>query len=91
MNVGLCVGGPLNGQQLASRYPKGVLLVDKPANACWIYEWNEARAVFVVRDEQPMPVHTEGPVSRYRAAEEPNYDVLAAPWVTSGGEAADGD
>lgn len=84
MYQGRCVGGPLDGQPARSRYPKGFLLVDRPAGQCWIYEWTGTR--FEVRDERPMPVHTEGPVNRYRAAEEPNYDVLAAPWVVSNGD-----
>jgi hypothetical protein len=81
MNSGLCRGGPLDGQSAVSRFPKGFLLVDKPAGECWIYEWDEENNEFIVRDEDPMLAMTEGPVNRYRAAEEPNYDVLAAPWA----------
>jgi hypothetical protein len=81
VNEGICIGGPLDGQPLVSRFPKGVLLVDRPAGLCWIYEWQPARGVFAVRDERPEPVHTEGPRNRYRAAAEANYDVCAAPWV----------
>ncbi|MEV1315380.1 hypothetical protein AB0J14_04765 [Micromonospora arborensis] len=94
MNEGVCEGGPLRGTVLVSRFPSGILLVDKPAGVCWIYEWQPDRGVFVVRDEQPAPVHTDGPVNRYRAAAEGTYDVVAAPWVVSpndGQEAADGN
>lgn len=79
MYEGICHGGPLNGRTIIVRRPKGFLLVDRPADQCWIYEWRDDR--FEVRDEQPAPVYVEGPVNRYRAAEEGNYDVVAAPWA----------
>ncbi|MFI7608908.1 hypothetical protein ACIBTV_27860 [Micromonospora sp. NPDC049366] len=94
---GACVGGPMDGQQAVSRFPRGFLLVDKPAGECWLYDWRDGG--FHVRDAAPMPVQ-DGPAdgpgdSRYRAAAEPFFDVLAAPWVTSpddDGEApTDGD
>lgn len=77
----MCRGGPLNGEKLLSRFPKGVLLVDRPSNRCWIYE--RRGDLFVVRNEEPMPILTEGPKNRRRAAEESNYDVVAAPWVVT--------
>lgn len=78
---GECHGGPLNGQTIVSRFPKGFLLVDKPANHCWIYEWDESISSFQVRQEEPMECQTSGEKNRYRAADEFNYDVIAAPWV----------
>ncbi|WP_341719925.1 hypothetical protein QQG74_09565 [Micromonospora sp. FIMYZ51] len=90
MHEGVCLGGPLDGHPAVSRFPKGFLLVDKPAGVCWIYEWQPDRGVFTVRDEMPEPAYTEGPKNRYRAAEEANYDVLAAPWIGWQG-VADGD
>lgn len=69
----------MDGKTAMSRYPKGFLLVDKPAGWCWIYEWVGGR--FVVRTAAGEPVLTEGVKNRYRAAAEPNYDVVAAPWV----------
>lgn len=32
-------GGPLDGQVIESRYPKGFLLVDKPEQKVWIYHY----------------------------------------------------
>lgn len=84
-----CVGGPMDGQLLIRREDhgrKGVLLVDRPANECWVYEWEESRQVFLARNAIPAEVLIEGPVNRYRAAEEDNYDVVAAPWVVSHGD-----
>ena len=89
MREGTCRGGPLDGHTLASRKPSGVLLVDRPAGLCWLYEWqpdDTGSGVFVVREGgQPRPL-AEGPAdgpgdSRYRAANEPDWDVVAAPWV----------
>lgn len=31
-------GGPLDGRQATSRFPKGFLLVHKPNGICWIYD-----------------------------------------------------
>lgn len=83
-----CEGGPLNGQPLLRREShgsKGVLLVDRPANQCWLYDWDAAASLFRVRGDA-MPVHTEGPDNRYRAAEQSEFDVVAAPWVVSDGD-----
>lgn len=92
---GVCVGGPLDGQDALSRFPHGFLLVDKPAGECWLYDWTGDR--FIVRSEEPMPVQ-DGPAdgpgdSRYRAAAQPWFDVLAAPWVgdDDGEGVTDGD
>lgn len=78
---GLCFGGPIHGEIFVSRFPKGFLLVDRPNDKCWIYDWDSASSCFQVRDEVAMPVLTEGVKNRYRAAEESNYDVIAAPWT----------
>lgn len=78
---GRCYGGPLNGSEMQSRFPKGFLLVDKPAGHCWIYEWNAEQQTFHARQEEPMPALIEGEKNRYRAAEEGNYDVIAAFWA----------
>lgn len=79
--TGPCYGGPLDGKDAVSRFPKGFLLVDKVENQCWIYEWHPEAEAFKVRDEVPMECKTEGEKNRYRAAEEPYYDVIAAPWI----------
>jgi len=79
--VGVCQGGPLDGQKGMSRFPRGFVLIDKPADQCWIYDWSDpgwGHGVFRVRNHQPMEVSREG---RRRAAEGVRYDVRAAPWV----------
>jgi len=83
MYEGMCFGGPMNRLIAISRFPKGFLLVDKPKGQCWLYDWDDTTSSFTVRSEDPMPVLAEGEDNRFRAAEEPYYDVLAAPW---GGE-----
>lgn len=77
---GMCHGGPLEGKEAVSRFPKGFLLVDKATNRCWIYDYDKEQHTFSARQEEPMEVQTEGEKNRYRAALEPNYDVLAGPW-----------
>ena len=86
MYEGMGLGGPLDGKPIISRFPKGVLLVDKQANECWVYEYDPDSQTFAVRPGGPMPVQTEGPINRCRAAEEPSYDVLAAPWIGGGSD-----
>lgn len=81
----MCQGGPLDGQQAISRFPKGFLLVDKEGNVCWLYDWDGDG--FKVRQEEPSEVLLDGPRNRYRAAREFSYDVLALP----GGGEEDGD
>lgn len=76
---GLAVGGPVDGQQLISRCPKGLLMVDKPNGICWIYDWkpqDPVASVFVAREPEGRPLDTKG---RLRAADEPDYDVVALP------------
>lgn len=83
----------MDGHRAVSRFPKGFLLVDKPAGACWLYDWRDDR--FVARTSEPQQV-LDGPAdgpgdSRYRAAAEGDYDVLAAPWIGWQGRGTDGD
>lgn len=75
-----CRGGPMQSKLLLRREgrgPKGVLLVDRPANRCWIYEWDERSRTFACREEAGQPIEEAGLV---RAADEDSYDVIAAPW-----------
>lgn len=82
-----CVGGPLDGQTFTSRFPRGVLVVNRPAGEAVVYDFNGI--TFVARNGgRPELELTSGPKNRYRAALEPNYDVVAygaaglewAPW-----------
>lgn len=77
--AGTAHDGPLDGVQLASRRPRGVLLVDRPAGECWLYDWRDGG--FYARSTEPMRLSDDGADNRWRAAEEGEYDVLAAPWV----------
>jgi hypothetical protein len=74
---GPCLNGPYRGVTLTSRFPKGVLLVDRPGNRAWIYEW--VGGAFQVRDSEPTELISDrnAPKNRWRAALEPNYDVKA--------------
>lgn len=80
--TGLCLNGPLAGQELTTRYPKGALVCDRPAGHLWIYDW--CGDGFRSRTgDQAMPLIEDETAerNRYRAAEEGDYDVLAAPWA----------
>ena len=79
MFEGICAGGPMDGHTVESRYPKGFLLIDRPVALCWLYEYDDGQ--FICRDSEPDTLYDEGPRNRWRAAEEGNYDVLAAPWL----------
>lgn len=73
--TGTCVGGPYHGTTMTSRYPKGFLLVDRPSNTAWIYDYGNApAAVFTCRDTAGATLDEAG---RWRAAEEATYDVIA--------------
>lgn len=47
--TGLGVGGPMDGRQIESRYPKGVVFVSKPTNRSWIYDFYTEQSAFYVR------------------------------------------
>jgi hypothetical protein len=74
VHKGLCHGGPLDGRTMASRFPKGFLLADKPTGRAWLYDWRDG--AFHVRD--PEPRHLDGDRA-VRAALAPEYDVVALP------------
>lgn len=74
---GFARGGPLDGTEQQSRFPKGFLLVDRPNNRCWLYDFAEGE--FVCRDEEGVELVSDPSAShnRFRAAEERSYDVRA--------------
>lgn len=71
---GPCHGGPMDGQVVAVRKPKGFLAIDKAKETVRIYEWVPEDSHFVLRDEDVLPLIREG---QERAAAENSYDVLA--------------
>lgn len=84
---GPCVGGPLDGLDGSSRYERGFLLVDRPAGKAWIYDCHPETLnggyQFIVRVAEGMDlIEDEDAVkNRYRAADEQEFDVIAAPWI----------
>jgi hypothetical protein len=67
-----CVGGPLDGREAASRFPKGFLLVDKSNGQCWLYDADADK--WVLRDGYPQ---VWDPQRSYSAADGSDYDVRA--------------
>lgn len=46
---GLGVGGPMDGREIESRYPGGVVFVSKPTNRAWVYDFYADQAKFYAR------------------------------------------
>ncbi len=87
---GPCLDGPLSGQLLTSRYPKGVLLCDRPAGQAWLYDWcGDAFRSRSGADPLPLIEDPDAADNRWRAAEEGDYDVVAAPWAGGDPDAVD--
>jgi hypothetical protein len=87
---GTAHGGPLDGGTMTSRRPRGVILVDRPAGLCWLYEWRphfagpvDVPGAFHVRDAEGRPLERDPGAedNLERAAEQGEWDVQAAPWV----------
>lgn len=83
-DIRACVGGPLDGQYVPCRFPKGFLAVDKPAGLCWVYErvsepaheranWPHGE-IWKCRDEAGEPPDFE---RRWKTAEGSGWDVYS--------------
>ena len=70
--IGQCKGGPMDGQQGESRFPKGFVLIDRPNSAAWVYDYDPETSVFTAREQD---IHDN--MRALKAAEESNYDVRA--------------
>lgn len=70
--TGLCIGGPMQGEEGESRFPKGFVLVDKPNGLAWIYDWDSESETFQAREEVVYD-----PEKAFGAAEGIDYDVRA--------------
>lgn len=46
---GLGIGGPMDGREIESRYPSGVIFVSKPTNRAWIYDFYADQGKFYAR------------------------------------------
>jgi hypothetical protein len=68
---GECFGGPLHGQRMRVRFPKGFLCVDKANQKAWLYRFN---------DEDQFHASAEMMLSndkRALAAEDNEWDVVS--------------
>lgn len=72
--TGRCHGGPWDGIDAESRYPRGFLLVNMETRCLWIYD-REVDGDFYVREDQPVGLLDEGPDNRFRAAEQAEFDI----------------
>ena len=81
---GICVGGPMDGQDGVSRFPEGFLLVDPRPDKqrVWVYDYREGtddnsarladRSRFIAREGDALDEERAE-----RTANEPRYDVRA--------------
>lgn len=47
--AGLAVSGPMDGLEVESRFPGGILFVDKPTNKAWLYDYYAESNNFILR------------------------------------------
>lgn len=75
--IGNGVGGPMDKEELISRFAKGILLVDVQGSRCWVYDWVDGQ-FFIKPDELGRE---ERPLDQMRMEETGllnyEYDVLA--------------
>lgn len=75
--TGTAIGGPMNGEELISRYPKGVLVVDREANRCWVYKLTGV-TYFLERDDDGSEERTIVELKLENTAiNEFDYDVIS--------------
>jgi hypothetical protein len=77
---GRCVGGPLDGEVAASRFPTGFVLADKPAGMAWIYDL-AADGTFAVREAGGRKLDPRRAIT---AAIGEEFDVISASWAGGG-------
>lgn len=84
--TGLAIAGPMDGREVESRYPGGILFVDKPNNRAWLYDFYAESGRFILRpvgydafwndmsDEQKMAVLQNTVLSGMDGMRELDYD-----------------
>lgn len=72
--IGRCHGGPWDGTQGETRFPKGFLLIHMPTRRLWIYD-RRPDGDFYVRETEPAELQEDGPDNRWRAADEGDFDI----------------
>lgn len=70
--TGVALGGPLGTEDVVSRFPRGLVCVDKVERKAWIYDYT-VDGNFLCRDDNGMPLDDE---KRWAAAEGVEYDVV---------------
>jgi hypothetical protein len=70
MYTGVCHGGPMDGMEGQSRFPKGFVLMDEADSRAWVYDRHGE--AFIARQVDNLDRERAK-----KAAEEANYDVRA--------------
>jgi hypothetical protein len=71
--TGVCRGGPYDGRTATCRFPRGFLLVHRPRDLVWIYDYSADSGEFTIRGDA-MPLDEE---KRWKVADEGDYDIIA--------------
>ena len=65
---------PYPGRLLVSRFPAGILLIDKPGDRAWLYDYDVADGLYRCRDDDGEPVDD---TRRWVAADGNRFEVRA--------------
>ncbi len=75
--IGTAIGGPIDGEEVISRYPEGLLLVDAEAQRCWVYK-RTGSTFFLERDDDGSDERALNDRKLEKTGiEEFDYDVIA--------------
>lgn len=69
---GIAVGGPFDGRQVESRFPKGFICADPAGGRVWVYDYNDSTDQFIAREVDKLDRN-----KAMKAALSDTYDVRA--------------
>lgn len=88
--AGLAIAGPMDGLEVESRFPGGILFVSKPDNKAWLYDYYAESGRFILRpvgydafwddlnDVQKMEILQQTVLSGMDGMRQLNYDARIA-------------
>lgn len=76
--TGVCVGGPLDKQQVTVRTPDGFLAADKAAGTAWVYKRGTDGRFTVCTDHDDSMLYPYGPSTGVRALQRERAAAAAA-------------
>lgn len=84
MHKGVCIGGPLAGLTITSRSEVGLVAVDRPASAAWVYRIDAGGRFILDTSDDPSRIDEDGTRAldaerALDAGREQCLDVIAVP------------